>query len=46
MMKRVDGPWAFRVAMLVFVTFGLCPVALGETWWVNNETGRDTFDGL
>jgi hypothetical protein len=32
--------------MLVFVASGLCTVALGETWWVNNESGRDTFDGL
>jgi hypothetical protein len=46
MKKTLDSPWSFRIAMLVFMASGLGSVAQGETWWVNNETGRDTLDGL
>jgi len=46
MMKKVVGSWSIRVAAVVFIVSLLCAAALGETWYVNNETGQDTFDGL
>jgi hypothetical protein len=37
--------WYLRIALVVGSAFSLCAVSAGETWFVNNESGRDTYDG-
>ena len=46
-MRNSGGLGLFGVAMLAVAVAvsGWCAMAPGETWWVNNETGRDSFDG-
>jgi hypothetical protein len=36
---------ALLAVLLAWMASGLGNAARGETWWVNNETGRDSFDG-
>ena len=44
-MRNGNGSKFLHRAVLAVAACGWCVVAGGETWWVNNETGRDDFDG-
>jgi hypothetical protein len=44
-MRNDYGGKIFRTALFAVAACGWCAGARGDTWWVNNETGRDNFDG-